>query len=40
LYGAKIFVSDETQDFVFTSFTNTDGVTSQGWVLKSNIEKY
>jgi hypothetical protein len=40
LYGAKIFVSDETQDFVFTSFTNTDGVTSQGWVLKSDIEKY
>ncbi len=40
LYGAKIFVSDETQYFVFTSFTNTDGITSQGWVLKSDIEKY
>lgn len=39
LYGAKIFVSDETQDFVFTSFTNTDGVTSQGWVLRSDIER-
>lgn len=40
LYGAKIFVSDETQDFIFTSFTNTDGITSQGWVLKSDIERY
>ena len=40
LYGAKIFISDETRYFVFTTFTNTDGVTSKGWVLKTDIEAY
>ncbi|MPS65973.1 hypothetical protein [Chryseobacterium sp.] len=40
LYGAKILASKETRYFVFTSFTNTDGVTSKGWVLKTDIETY
>ncbi|SUX48882.1 hypothetical protein [Chryseobacterium indoltheticum] len=40
LYGAKIIASDETRYFVFTTFTNTDGVTSKGWVLKTDIEAY
>lgn len=40
LYGAKIFVSNETQYFVYTTFTNTDGVTSKGWILKTDIEIY
>lgn len=40
LYGAKILASKETRYFVFTSFTNTDDVTSKGWVLKTDIETY
>ncbi|MFY1046659.1 hypothetical protein [Chryseobacterium sp. GP-SGM7] len=40
LYGAKIIVSDETRYFAFTTFTNTDGVTSKGWVLKTDIKAY
>ncbi|RLJ33812.1 hypothetical protein CLU97_3300 [Chryseobacterium sp. 7] len=40
LYGAKIFVSNETQYFVYTTFTNTDGITSKGWILKTDIEIY
>ncbi|MCT3777768.1 SH3 domain-containing protein [Elizabethkingia anophelis] len=40
LYGAKIQVTEETKDFVYTIFTNTDGVTSKGWVLKSQLSVY
>ncbi|PWN59631.1 hypothetical protein C1638_021110 [Chryseobacterium oncorhynchi] len=40
LYGAKILVSNETRYFAYTSFTNTDGITSKGWVLKTDIEAY
>jgi hypothetical protein len=40
LYGAKILVSNETQYFVYTIFTNTDGITSKGWILKTDIETY
>lgn len=40
LYGAKIIISDETQYFVYTNFMNTDGITSKGWILKTDIEAY
>ncbi|MCT3692618.1 SH3 domain-containing protein [Elizabethkingia anophelis] len=40
LYGAKIQVTEETKDFVYTIFTNTEGVTSKGWVLKSQLSTY
>ncbi|MCT4003717.1 SH3 domain-containing protein [Elizabethkingia anophelis] len=40
LYGAKIQVTEEVNDFVYTIFTNTDGVTSKGWVLKSQLSAY
>jgi hypothetical protein len=40
LYGAKIIASDETRYFVFTTFTNTDGITSKGWILKTDIDTY
>ncbi|MCT4077216.1 SH3 domain-containing protein [Elizabethkingia anophelis] len=40
LYGAKIQVTEETNDFVYTIFTNTEGVTSKGWVLKSQLSVY
>lgn len=40
LYGAKILVSDETRYFAYTTFTNTDGIMSKGWVLKTDIEAY
>ncbi|KFC33520.1 hypothetical protein FF18_08965 [Elizabethkingia anophelis] len=40
LYGAKIQVTEETKDFVYTIFTNTDGVTSKGWVLKNQLSAY
>ncbi|WP_228437825.1 hypothetical protein [Chryseobacterium sp. 7] len=39
-YGAKVFVSNETQYFAYTTFTNTDGVISKGWILKTDIEIY
>jgi len=38
LYGAKILVLNETRYFVYTIFTNTDGITSKGWILKTDIE--
>lgn len=37
LYGAKIQVIEETNDYVYTIFTNTDGITSKGWVLKRQL---
>ncbi|OPB84424.1 SH3 domain-containing protein [Elizabethkingia ursingii] len=37
LYGAKIQVIEETNNYVYTIFTNTEGVTSKGWVLKSQL---
>lgn len=40
LYGAKIQIAEETKDFVYTIFTNTEGVTSKGWVLKSQLSAY
>ncbi|MCT3760567.1 SH3 domain-containing protein [Elizabethkingia anophelis] len=40
LYGAKIQVTEETKDFVYTIFTNTEGVTSKGWVLKNQLSTY
>ncbi|HFK5521271.1 hypothetical protein CMU85_10115 [Elizabethkingia anophelis] len=40
LYGAKIQVTEETNDFVYTIFTNTEGVTSKGWVLKNQLSAY
>ncbi|HFK5567971.1 TPA: SH3 domain-containing protein [Elizabethkingia anophelis] len=40
LYGAKIQVTEEANDFVYTIFTNTEGVTSRGWVLKSQLSAY
>ncbi|MCT4185170.1 SH3 domain-containing protein [Elizabethkingia anophelis] len=40
LYGAKIQVTEETDGFVYTIFTNTEGVTSKGWVLKSQLSTY
>ncbi|EQB92701.1 SH3 domain-containing protein [Elizabethkingia anophelis] len=40
LYGAKIQVTEETNDFVYTIFTNTEGVTSKGWVLKKQLSAY
>lgn len=40
LEGAQINVIEETEYFVYTIFTNTDGVTSKGWVLKNEISKY
>ncbi|MDV3931281.1 hypothetical protein [Elizabethkingia anophelis] len=40
LYGAKIQVTEEVNDFVYTIFTNTDGVISKGWVLKSQLSAY
>ncbi|HIC8924098.1 hypothetical protein CMT75_12400 [Elizabethkingia anophelis] len=40
LYGAKIQVTEEINDFVYTIFTNTEGVTSKGWVLKSQLSAY
>ncbi|WP_228377697.1 hypothetical protein [Chryseobacterium gallinarum] len=40
LYGAKILALNETRYFVYTIFTNTDGITSKGWILKTDIETY
>ncbi len=40
LYGAKIQVTEEANGFVYTIFTNTEGVTSKGWVLKSQLSAY
>lgn len=40
LYGAKILALNETRYYVYTIFTNTDGITSKGWVLKTDIGKY
>ncbi|HBN6703975.1 TPA: SH3 domain-containing protein [Elizabethkingia anophelis] len=40
LYGAKIQVTEETNGFVYTIFTNTEGVTSKGWVLKNQLSAY
>ncbi|MCT4181703.1 SH3 domain-containing protein [Elizabethkingia anophelis] len=40
LYGAKIQVTEEVNDFVYTIFTNTERVTSKGWVLKSQLSTY
>ncbi|MDV4068899.1 hypothetical protein CMT34_11920 [Elizabethkingia anophelis] len=40
LYGAKIHVTEEANDFVYTIFTNTEGVTSKGWVLKNQLSAY
>ncbi|HFK5570257.1 hypothetical protein BAX97_11880 [Elizabethkingia meningoseptica] len=37
LYGAKIQVIEEANDYVYTIFTNTDGITSKGWVLKRQL---
>lgn len=40
LYGAKILALNKTRYFVYTIFTNTDGITSKGWILKTDIETY
>lgn len=37
LYGAKIQVIEETNNYVYTIFTNTEGATSKGWVLKRQL---
>lgn len=40
LRDARVRALDETEYFIYINFTNSDGVTSKGWILKDDISKY
>lgn len=40
IYGDVVFALQETNDFILVNYTNSKGIKSSGWILKSSLSPY